>query len=71
MDIEKNELNKWHVIDIRTLGERPVKVKKGTGIHCKIKISDENYSYNTYSGDKGGYRFYSEKEDQSFDFIIK
>lgn len=41
-DGEKDEEKKWHTIDIRNVGCKPIKVNEGERIHVKAKVgSDE------------------------------
>ena len=37
-------------MDIRDLGQKPVKVTKGTEIHCKIKLFDNHQPDYAYVG---------------------
>lgn len=67
MNDEKHEEKKWWTIDIRNLGEKPIKVSEGTHIHVKAKVDcDDNrrcfYGYNGYKD------YYSKFEFQEYDF---
>ena len=52
-DSDKDTEKKWWLIDIRDVGEKPLKVRDGTYLHIKVKVdSDDNrrchYGYNGY-----------------------
>jgi hypothetical protein len=53
MDADKDPAKKWWTIDIRELGEKPLKVPEGTHIHIKCKVTNDEtrrclYGYNGY-----------------------
>lgn len=67
MDADKDPDKKWWTIDIRDVGEKPLKVPEGTHIHVKCKVtSDEtrrcHYGYNGYKEN------YNKIENQDYDF---
>lgn len=60
---------RWQTIDIRTLGEKPVKVTEGTKIHCLVKCAHDDGSYmRCYYGQYGSKSYYSVLPDQDYDF---
>ena len=66
-DGDKDPEKKWHDINIKDLGCKPVKVAEGTRIHCKIKVTDDDHRrcFYGYSGYKDRY---SVLPDQEYDF---
>ena len=66
-DGDKDPEKKWHIVDIRNFGCKPVKVNEGEKITVKAKVANDNcrrvcYGYNGYK-DR-----YSTIPDQEYDF---
>ncbi len=69
MDSEKDPEKKWFLVDIRQFGEKPVKVSKGSLIHCKVKSMNDDMAINrTFYGCNGEKKYYSVFEGQEYDF---
>ena len=66
-DGEKDPEKKWHEINIKDLGCKPVKCEEGDKIHCLIKVTDDDVRrcFYGYSGYKDRY---STIPDQEYDF---
>ena len=70
-DSEKDPEKKWFLVDIRQFGEKPVKVSKGSLIHCKVKSMQDDDSgeiNSTFYGYNGFKEYYSVLEGQEYDF---
>ena len=71
MDSEKDPEKKWFLVDIRQFGEKPVKVSKGSLIHCKVKSMNDDDSgaiNSTFYGYNGEKEYYSALDGQEYDF---
>ena len=53
-DGEKEPVKKWHVVDIKELGFKPIKVMEGQKIDIMIKVANDNMRRCFYG--TGGYR---------------
>jgi hypothetical protein len=42
IDSEKDEEKKWFTVDIRDLGQKPIKVSEGTQITVKVKVTNDD-----------------------------
>ena len=67
VDADKCVEKKWHEINLKELGVKPIKVAEGTKIHCKIRVTDDDHRrcFYGYSGYKDRY---SVIPDQEYDF---
>lgn len=66
-DADKDPQKKWHEINIKEFGCKPIKCNEGDRIHCKIKVTNDDHRrcFYGYSGYKDRY---STLPDQEYDF---
>jgi hypothetical protein len=67
IDAEKDSEKKWHTIDIREFGVKPIRVAEGERIHvkCKVANDDQRRCFYGYSGSQDKY---SVIPNQEYDF---